>query len=90
MITNANAPLSLNQMATIILSDLPRLIPASYEYTEEAMQIRPTICQKLKELPPLDFEGVLHPVFQEDEIKLIIVGGVLGFAAGLLQVLAVL
>ena len=54
------------------------------------MQIQPTICQKLKELPPIDFEGVLHPVFQEDEIKLIIVGGVLGFAAGMLQVLTVL
>ena len=84
----------LNQLATkmasIIIADLPRLIPATYDYTEEAMQIRPTISQKLKELPPIDFEGVLHPVFQEDEIKLIIVGGVLGFAAGLLQVLAVL
>lgn len=77
------------QMATTILKDLPRLIPASYEYTEEAMQIEPTICQKLKELPPLDFEGVLHPVFEEDEVKLIIVGGVLGFAAGMLQVLTV-
>ena len=76
-------------MASIILADLPRLIPASYEYTEEAMRIRPTIAQKLRELPPNDFEGVLHPVFQEDEFKLILVGGVLGFVAGLLQVLTV-
>lgn len=84
----------LNQLSTkmahIIIKDLPLIIPASYAYTEEAMQIQPTICQKLKELPPIDFEGVLHPVFQEDEIKLIIVGGVLGFAAGMLQVLTVL
>ena len=28
-------------------------------------------------------------VFQEDEIKLIVVGGVLGFGAGMLQVLTI-
>ncbi|QDZ21922.1 hypothetical protein A3770_06p44400 [Chloropicon primus] len=78
------------KMASIILEDLPLIIPASYEYTEEAMQIQPTICEKLKALPPIDFEGVLHPVFEEDEIKLIVVGGLLGCAAGMLQVLTVL
>ena len=78
------------KMASVILKDLPEIIPKSYDYTEEAMQIEPTICEKLKGLPPLDFEGVLHPVFEEDEIKLIIVGGMLGFAAGMLQVVTVL
>lgn len=34
-----------------------------------------------------DFEGVLHPVFEEDELKLIVVGGTLGAAVGLFQLL---
>ena len=78
------------KMASIILKDLPLIIPASYAYTEQAMEIETTIETKLKHLPPIDFEGVLHPVFQEDEIKLIVVGGLLGFAAGMLQVATVL
>ena len=78
------------KMASIILKDLPLIIPASYAYTEQAMEIETTIETKLKHLPPIDFEGVLHPVFQEDEIKLIVMGGLLGFAAGMLQVATVL
>lgn len=66
------------------------MIPVSYAYTEKALQVEAELCEKLRGLPSAEFEGVLHPVFQEDEIKLIIVGGVLGFAAGMLQVLTVL
>ena len=36
-------------------------------------------------LPPADFEGLLHPVFQEDEFKLIILGGILGVLVGFAQ-----
>ena len=36
-------------------------------------------------MSPTDFEDLLHPVFQEDEIVLIAVGGVLGAIAGLAQ-----
>ena len=34
-----------------------------------------------------EFEGVLHPVFQEDEIKLILVGAALGTAVGFFQLM---
>jgi len=33
----------------------------------------------------VDFEQVLHPIFQEDELTLIVAGGALGLLAGLLQ-----
>ena len=49
------------KMASIIIKDLPLIIPASYDYTEEAMQIQPTICEKLKALPPDEFEGYPDP-----------------------------
>ncbi|CAN0496326.1 unnamed protein product [Discosporangium mesarthrocarpum] len=34
-----------------------------------------------------NFEGVLHPIFQEDEFTLIVAGGVLGALAGFAQML---
>jgi hypothetical protein len=39
----------------------------------------------LKKLSSAEFEDLLHPVFQEDEITLIATGGVLGLGAGALQ-----
>ena len=39
-------------------------------------------------LTPDEFEGVLHPVF-EDEIKLIVIGGCLGALVGLAQYLLI-
>lgn len=54
-------------------------------YAEEAMDIENTIRTKLEALPPEEFEGLLRPVFQEDEWKLIVVGGVLGAAVGVMQ-----
>ena len=43
--------------------------------------------QAMQGLSPLEFEGVLHPVFEEDELKLILVGGTLGAAVGVFQLL---
>ena len=40
-------------------------------------------------LPSAEFEGVLHPVFEEDEWKLIAVGGLLGMWVGIFQALFV-
>ena len=40
-------------------------------------------------LPCAEFEGVLHPVFEEDEWKLIAVGGLLGMWVGIFQALFV-
>ena len=56
------------------------------KYTEEAMDIERTLRYKMAHLSPEKFEGVLHPVFQEDEIKLIVIGAILGLIVGLLQV----
>ena len=38
--------------------------------------------QRMEEMPPEDFQGLLRPCFQEDEMKLILVGAVLGLLAG--------
>lgn len=50
-----------------------------------ALQIESTLSTRLGELPVQDFHDLLHPVVEEDEWKLIVVGGVLGFVAGIIQ-----
>jgi len=68
-----------------LLNEFGNIIPFGYKYTDKALDIKNTLEYQLKKLPPADFEGVLHPAFEEDEFKLIVVGGALGACAGLLQ-----
>ena len=49
----------------------------------------PWPCPLWQSLPSAEFEGVLHPVFEEDEWKLIAVGGLLGMWVGIFQALFV-
>jgi len=68
-----------------VVKEFGGFLPYGYQYSDQAMGIQETLKIKLRALPPEQFEGVLHPAFEEDEIKLILVGGVLGLAVGLLQ-----
>ena len=58
-------------------------------YQDDALEVEETVCVAMKGLPPDEFEGVLHPVFEEDEIKLIVIGGCLGALVGLAQYLLI-
>ncbi len=48
------------------------------------------IYERMAALPPKDFQDVLRPAFQEEEWQLILIGGMVGAFAGLLQYLALL
>jgi len=74
-------------IAQKVTKKIPDVIDASYEYTQKALDMENIIRVKMGQLPPNDFEGVLHPVFEEEEIVLILVGGGLGALAGALQLL---
>jgi hypothetical protein len=63
----------------------PERYPELHQYVTKQLDISNTLSTRLKLLQPKEFEDLLHPVFQEDEIILIATGGVLGFLAGLLQ-----
>ena len=39
----------------------------------------------MQSLSPKEFESVIHPVFEEDEMLLIVVGGILGMIVGIVQ-----
>ena len=63
----------------------PLEYPHIHQYVSQQLDIEKTLARQLKTLSPTEFENLLHPVFQEDEIILIATGGVLGLIAGALQ-----
>ncbi|MGB0839074.1 MAG: DUF445 domain-containing protein [Chitinophagales bacterium] len=68
-----------------LIQEIPMLIAYLYPYTEEALDLKNTLTTKMTNLPAVEFQGFLRPVFQEDEFKLIIVGALLGCLAGVTQ-----
>ncbi|MFT6147912.1 MAG: uncharacterized membrane protein YheB (UPF0754 family) [Saprospiraceae bacterium] len=66
---------------------LPEIVAATFDYADEVLDMEKTLNDKMSGLSSAEFEGFLHPVFQEDELKLILVGAVLGMFAGFLQML---
>ena len=77
-----------NDIVDMMYESIPRCVPVTYEYQDEALQIQPIVRDRMSKLPGKDFERVLHPVFEQDEIKLIVVGGVLGALTGVAQYFA--
>ena len=55
-------------------------------FIESQIQLESQLYISLINLSYAEFDGILHPVFQEDEGTLIILGGVLGALVGLVQV----
>eukprot|EP00164_Ancoracysta_twista_P004270 GFYU01005754.1.p1 GENE.GFYU01005754.1~~GFYU01005754.1.p1 ORF type:complete len:401 (+),score=85.31 GFYU01005754.1:163-1365(+) len=78
-----------HKVCAAIKRDLHLYVKYIYVYSDEALDVQNTIESKLKVLPAEEFEGLLHPIFQEDEWKLILVGGVLGLMVGIFQLLVV-
>ncbi len=56
---------------------------------ERADVLEELLFTRMEGLPPEEFQDLLRPCFQEDEWKLILMGGVLGFLAGVAQLLFV-
>lgn len=72
-------------IAQKVIEKIPSVIDVSYEYTQEALDMENTIRTRMTKLSSSEFEGVLHPAFEEDEIQLIALGGVLGAIVGVIQ-----
>ena len=63
----------------------PQELPRLHGYVDETLALKPTLKDNLRKLTPAQFERVLHPVFEEDELTLILIGTALGGIAGALQ-----
>jgi uncharacterized membrane protein YheB (UPF0754 family) len=69
------------------MQELPMNIRHVFGYAENALNLKQILRDKMIELTPVEFEAFLHPVFQEDETTLILIGAVLGGIAGMVQYL---
>ncbi|HEY2062423.1 DUF445 domain-containing protein [Amycolatopsis sp. NBC_01480] len=69
---------------------LPETVKYVEGYATDALDIRNTVVTKMRQLTPIEFEGILRPAFKQDEWKLIAVGAIIGGLVGELQVLLLL
>lgn len=75
------------EAAVRMQAELPAAVHTVYGLTEESLALEATMVEEMGKLSSAEFERVLHPVFEEDEWTLILVGTALGGIAGLLQAL---
>ena len=70
------------------------LIPAASRqverYAADALDINDTILDRMGDLSPEEFEGVLRPAFKENEMVIVAAGALLGALVGEMQVLVML
>ena len=69
------------------LEELPIAMRYVYPYANRAIDVENILFTKMAALSKSEFEGFLRPVFQEDEMKLMIVGAFLGGVAAIIQYL---
>ena len=72
------------------MARVPDTVRHAEDYATKTLDVRNTIVAGMRELAAVEYEGLLRPAFRQDEWKLIVVGALIGFAVGELQVLLVL
>lgn len=73
-------------VATFV-ANIPDALRQIEGYAQDAMDVKNTIIERMQQLTPEQFEGLIRPAFEEDEWMLISVGAALGFAAGVAQLI---
>merc|ERR1712070_999250 len=69
----------------ISLEILPQHAREIEKYIDEVMCVEETLSLRLQRVPPEEFEQIMHPIFEDDEWILLVVGGFLGVIIGLMQ-----
>ncbi|WP_089301050.1 DUF445 domain-containing protein [Haloechinothrix alba] len=81
----------LKQDATArVLRTAPETARSMFAYTEQALDIRNTIAERMKVLTSGQFEQIIRPAFKEDEKTAVMVGAVLGGVIGEMQALVLI
>jgi uncharacterized membrane protein YheB (UPF0754 family) len=74
------------RVAARVMEAAPKALRQVENYAVDAMDLKNDLINKVRQLSDTDFEGLLRPIFKQEEWKLIAVGAVLGFLVGELQV----
>jgi uncharacterized membrane protein YheB (UPF0754 family) len=76
----------LNGAATTATALLPQYLTGRlHGYVDSTLGIEDTLRTEMQAMSSERFERVLHPIFEEDELTLVLSGAFLGFLAGLVQ-----
>jgi len=78
-------PQVLKMAAERAVEKLPNHIGVLHSYVDDKLQLQETLRVSMEGMTSAQFERVLHPIFEEDELTLVLAGAALGFAAGLVQ-----
>ncbi|MGN6162726.1 MAG: DUF445 domain-containing protein [Marmoricola sp.] len=78
-----------DKVVTTMLARLPETMEHAKDYAQRTLGIEDLIVEKMNQLTPEEYEGIMRPVFKDDELLMICVGAVLGFLVGELQVVFV-
>ncbi len=78
-------PEVLTFAAAKAIEKLPNHIGVLHSYVDKKLNLQETLRISMENMSSVQFERVLHPIFEEDELTLILAGAALGFAAGLIQ-----
>lgn len=79
------SPEMIQQVSTSVMEKLPKHVGGLHTYIDKTLGLEKTLRVRMEAMSAAKFERVLHPIFEEDELTLILAGAVLGFAAGLVQ-----
>lgn len=78
-------PELMAMVAARAIKKLPEHIGVLHSYVDNKLDLQETLRVAMENMSSAQFERVLHPIFEEDELTLILAGAFLGFAAGLVQ-----
>ena len=78
-------PEVMKMAAARAMDKLPNHIGVLHSYVDGKLNLQETLRISMENMSSVQFERVLHPIFEEDELTLILAGAALGFAAGLVQ-----
>lgn len=78
-----------DKVVTSMLARLPETMEQAKDYAQRTLGMEELIVEKMNQMTPEEYEGIMRPVFKDDELLMICVGAVLGFLVGELQVVFV-
>lgn len=76
-------------LARLVMERLPDTMWQAQAYGADAIDVENLIAEKMRQLSPDEYESILRPIFKDDEMLVVIMGAILGFLVGELQVVFV-
>jgi uncharacterized membrane protein YheB (UPF0754 family) len=73
-------------VAKRVIERTPELLEHAKAYAVRSLAVEETIADKMSQLTSDEYEAILRPAFKDDEWLVIMIGALLGFGVGELQV----